>query len=267
MALIHQKNTYTIPRGRVYFNPLNRATDEYLGEIYLGNCPGLTLSIESERVTHYSSERGIREKDFSQTIETNRTGKLTCDNIAAQILALFLSGSYGTVTQSAGTVTGEKHTVLPGRYYQLGTTATAPTGARKVSAVIVTSDDAIDPTPYEAGKDYVLDAARGTLQILDTGDITAGDTVVVGYTVTATSWEGIRTGQHNDLEGSLRIAADNAAGINFDYFMPRVSLTPSGELPLITSSNDFIEIESDIDVLTPQDGRAAIYVDGQPAVA
>lgn len=49
MALTYSQNKYTIPRGRVFFSPINTATDEYLGELYMGNCPSLGLSIETEK--------------------------------------------------------------------------------------------------------------------------------------------------------------------------------------------------------------------------
>ena len=139
MALTYSQNKYTIPRGRVFFNPINTATDEYLGELYMGNCPSLGLSIETEKAEHYSSETGLREKDASVVLEVKRTGSLTCDNMSGTNVALFLSGSTGTITQAGASVTDEVIDVIPGRYYQLGLGASTPVGARKVSAVVVTN--------------------------------------------------------------------------------------------------------------------------------
>lgn len=260
MALTYSQNKYTIPRGRVFFNPINTATDEYLGELYMGNCPSLGLSIETEKAEHYSSETGLREKDASVVLEVKRTGSLTCDNMSGTNVALFLSGSTGTITQAGASVTDEVIDVIPGRYYQLGLGASTPVGARKVSAVVVTNS--AGTTTYVAGTDYLLDADRGRLQILATGTIVAGE-IKVDYTKAATTWEGIRSGAAGDLLGALRIVSDNATGDQRDFYMPRVSLVPSGEIPVIAEGTDFAQMTFDADVLKPANGEA-IYVDGMP---
>ena len=48
MPILHTKNEYLIQRGRAYFDPYN-ASEELTGEIDLGNCPGISLSIETEK--------------------------------------------------------------------------------------------------------------------------------------------------------------------------------------------------------------------------
>ena len=260
MALTYSQNKYTTPRGRVFFNPINTATDEYLGELYMGNCPSLGLSIETEKAEHYSSETGLREKDASVVLEVKRTGSLTCDNMSGTNVALFLSGSTGTITQAGASVTDEVIDVIPGRYYQLGLGVSTPVGARKVSAVVVTNS--AGTTTYVAGTDYLLDADRGRLQILTTGTIVAGD-IKVDYTKAATTWEGIRSGAAGELLGALRIVSDNATGDQRDFYMPRVSLVPSGEIPVIAEGTDFAQMTFDADVLKPANGEA-IYVDGMP---
>jgi len=260
MALTYSQNKYTIPRGRVFFNPINTATDEYLGELYMGNCPSLGLSIETEKAEHYSSETGLREKDASVVLEVKRTGSLTCDNMSGTNVALFLSGSTGTITQAGASVTDEVIDVIPGRYYQLGLGVNTPVGARKVSAVVVTNS--AGTTTYVAGTDYMLDADRGRLQILATGTIVAGE-IKVDYTKAATTWEGIRSGAAGELLGALRIVSDNATGDQRDFYMPRVSLVPSGEIPVIAEGTDFAQMTFDADVLKPANGEA-IYVDGMP---
>ena len=258
MALIYAKNQYTIPRGRVFFNPINSATDEYLGELYLGNCPSFGIAIETEKAEHYSSETGLREKDASVVLEVKRSGSLTCDNMSMSNVALFLSGSTGTITQAAGTTTDEVIKVLPGRYYQLGLAPLTPVGARKVTAVIVKNN--AGATTYVAGTDYMVDAERGTLQILATGTIVA-ESIKVTYTKAAVTWEGLRSGSAGELVGALRVVSDNATGANRDFFMPRVSLVPSGDLPVIADGTDFAQMQFDADVLKPANGEA-IYVDG-----
>lgn len=260
MALVYSQNKYAIPRGRVFFNPLNTATDEHQGEIYLGNCPSLGISIDTEKAEHYSSETGLREKDASVVLEVKRSGALQCDNMSGANVSLFLSGTTGTVTQAAGSVADEVIAVMPGRYYQLGLGPATPVGARKVSTVVV--KDSAGTTTYVAGTDYMVDADRGRLQILATGTIVAGN-IKASYARAAVTWEGIRSGSAGELLGALRIVSDNATGDNRDFYMPRVSLVPSGELPVIAEGTDFASMQFDVDVLKPANGEA-IYVDGLP---
>jgi hypothetical protein len=263
MALKFEKNEYSIPRGRVFFNPLDPATDQYLGEIYLGNCPGFKLQIEVQKAEHYSSETGLRQKDDSTVLEVKRSASITCDNMNAANTALFLSGSTGDQNQSAGEVDDndpEIITVIPGRTYQLGIGEQAVVGRRQVTDVVVKDQD--DLQTYDAGKDYSLDAQRGILQILAGGKIEAGE-IHVSYKYAACTWRGIRSGDNGDMTGALRVAADNAKGPNLDYWLPRVSLAPSGDLSVIADGTDYNQMTFKADVLKPASGEA-VYVDGLP---
>ena len=262
MALTYAKNQYTIPRGRVFFNPINNATDEYLGEIYLGNCPSFGISIETEKAEHYSSETGLREKDASVVLEVKRSGSLTCDNMSMSNVALFLSGSTGTITQVAGTVTDESIKVLPGRYYQLGLAPATPVGARNVTGVLVKSG--VGATTYVAGTDYNLDLETGRVQIIEGGAIVAGK-VQFGYTPVAASFESVKSGGKSELQGALRVVSDNATGGNRDWYLPKVTLTPSGDLALIAEGTDVVAMEFGLEALKPANGEA-IYCDGRPVV-
>lgn len=260
MALIFEKNEYQIPRGRVYFDPFD-ANDALTGESPFGNCPGFTVSIETTKSDHYSAETGLRQKDAAVVVEVNRTAKVTCDNVSPENLARFLSGTLETVNQSSSTVTDELISVQPGRHYQIGQTSANPAGARNISALTVKPETG--STPYVAGTDYVVDLALGRLQILSTGTITAGK-IKVGYTAPAATWKRIKTGAVSELSGAVRVIADNASGASRDYYMPKVTLTPSGELPVIAEGTDFVSMEFEVEILKPAN-QEAIYVDGRPA--
>lgn len=346
MAVQHAKNLYLIPRGRVYLDPLD-ASENYSGEIYLGNCPGLTLSIESEKAEHYSSENAKSEKDATWTVRIKRGGTLNCDNFSAANAALWLAGSHSRKQQQATPVSGERRTVQPGRYYQLGATAANPLGVRGVSAITVHAAagsasqqtvsnekhtginqgqqltlahapvsiqsvkvgaaqgsatpvnaagnytmtasglqvDASAPdipngstlwvsytytqsapgAAYQAGVDYLVDGETGRVQILEGGAISAPTEVLFGYTPMAGHYDSVRSGAGSEVTGALRIVSDNASGGNRDWYMPRVTLTANGDLPLISegSSTDVVQMQFSLDVLTPPNADA-IYCDGRP---
>lgn len=260
MALTYATNQYQIPRGRVFFDPFD-TNGNRTGERYLGNCPAFTVSVETEKAEHYSSETGLKQKDQTIVLQVNRTAEMTCDNMSASNVALFLSGEEVTVSQGSATVTNEAISVIPDRYYQLGQTAADPQGARSVSAVVVTN--VAGTTTYAEGTDYELDATLGRLHVLSTGTIGTA-TIHVDYTKAVKTWQRIKTGADSELKGVMRVVSDNASGDNRDFVMPSVTLTPNGELPVIADGTDFATMGFQVEILKPANAEA-IYIDGRPA--
>lgn len=259
MPIQHTTNQYLIARGRVYFDPYN-ASEELTGEIDLGNCPGLNLTITTEKKDHYSSQTGLREKDMSWNLQVDRTGTLTCDNFSPSNAALWLSGTIETKTQAATPVSDELRSVVPGRQYQLGATSSNPVGVRHVTAVTV--KNTTGTTTYVAGTDYNVDTATGRVQIIEGGAITAGP-VHFGYTPVAATFESVKSGAKAELTGALRIVSDNPGPDQRDWYLPKVTLTPSGDLSLIAEGDDVVAMEFGLEALKPANGEA-IYCDGRP---
>ena len=259
MAIQHIKNEYLIPRGRVYFDPFN-ASEELTGEFPLGNCPGFTISISTEKAEHFSSEAGLKEKDGSWNLQVNREGSVTCDNFSPSNAALWLSGTHEKKAQTAVAVVGELRSVIPGRLYQLGATPANPLGVRNVTGITVKSADGL--TPYEAGTDYNVDPATGRVQIIEGGAIVAGN-VAFGYTPVAGTFDAVKSGAKAELQGALRVVSDNATGANRDWYLPKVTLTPNGDLALIAEGTDVTQMEFGLEVLKPANAEA-IYCDGRP---
>lgn len=259
MALVHEKQQYSIPRGRVYFDPED-ANGNLTGEIPFGNCPDVTLNISVEKAEHFSSMEGLREKDESFPVQVDRTGGLACDNMTASNFALWLSGSREVKSQTATPVVGELRTVVPGRFYQLGSTTANPMGVRNVTAITV--KDQAGTTTYVAGTDYNVELETGRVQIMPDGDITAG-TVQFGYTPVAGTWEAVKSGAATETRGALRIVSKNASGGNRDFFMPKVSLVPDGDMPIIAEGTEFVSLNFSLEVLKGANTEA-IYADGRP---
>lgn len=262
MAIQNVVNEYQIPRGRVFFDQFD-ANGVTTGEVPFGNCPDFNITIESEKSDHYSSESGLRQKDASVTVEVNRTATITCDNISAANLARYLAGTVETVTQASGSVTDETITVYKGRQYQLGKTESNPAGVRNITDVVVTNSGAT--VTYVLNTDYAVDLELGRLQILADGAITDAASIKVDYTRPAKTWTRIKTGSNTELAGAIRVISDNASGENRDFYMPKVNLTPNGELPVITSDTDYVSMEFTVEILKPSNADA-IYVDGRPLV-
>lgn len=262
MAIQNVTNEYQIPRGRVFFDQFD-ANEALTGEVPFGNCPSFSVSIESEKSDHYSSESGLRQKDASVTVEVNRTATITCDNISAANLARYLAGTVETVTQEIGTVTDETITVYEGRQYQLGRTTSNPAGVRNVTDVVVTNS--AGTVTHVLNTDYAVDLELGRLQILAGGAIADAASIKVDYARPAKTWTRIKTGSNTELAGAIRVISDNASGENRDFYMPKVNLTPNGELPVVTSETDYVSMEFTVEILKPANADA-IYVDGRPLV-
>ncbi|MDT4876145.1 hypothetical protein FQZ97_1115650 [compost metagenome] len=100
------------------------------------------------------------------------------------------------------------------------------------------------------------------MQISVGGAITAGE-VQFGYTPVAGSYTRLKTGGDVSFLSAIRVVADNAAGSNKDWYMPRCRLTPSGDLPIVSNEVEFVTVEFDVDILKSANAEA-IYVGGRP---
>ncbi|CAA2107104.1 hypothetical protein VVAX_04069 [Variovorax paradoxus] len=259
MPIVHTKTELSAPRGRLRLDIFN-ALEEVTGEEEMGNCPSFVLTIDSEKAEEFSAETAGSELIGTLTGKVKRTAKITCNNMSMATYQRFLAATSEVVVQSAVAVTGELRTVTPGKIYQLGQTAANPIGVRNVTAVSVKTEDGT--TPYVAGEDFNVDPETGAVQIIAGGGITAG-VVQFGYTPVAGSYTRLKTGGNTSFLAAVRVVADNASGSNKDWYMPRVSMTPSGDLPIVSNEVEFVKVEFDVDVLKSANAEA-VYVGGRP---
>lgn len=254
----------SLGRGELHFARFKTGTQIPDGERYLGNSPEFNLTIENENLDHFSSDRGVREKDFSIVLQSNRTGSLTLDEIVAENIALFFQGKTEILTTAAVTsaATEEFEGVHVGYGYQLGVTSTTPAGIRSVDDVTVTNGAVAPATlvTYVVGEDYVIDEGLGRITILAGGDIEEDDDITVSYKVEA-SERFTATSGTEPVEGALRYIARNPHGMLIDYYMPYVKLTPNGDLAL--KSEEWQTIPLSVEILRRGE-LEAIYLDGRP---
>jgi hypothetical protein len=250
---------YVLGRGKLYFGQFAAGTQTPLGERDFGNTPDFKFSIKTSMLDHYSSQGGIKEKDDSITLEVDRSGAITVDNITPENLALFFLGSTDTLTTVAA-VNGDETFVdaQQGMYYQLGVSAACPQGVREVSTVVVK----VGVATKTIATDYTGDTALGRVYIVPGGGIANLDDVQVTYHVSATTRSRVIS-SNTPIEGALRFVAVNPKGVNRDYFMPWVKITPNGDYSLI--GDTWQQITFDIEILT-KTGLAAVYADGRALV-
>lgn len=265
MSLNYSKSKKVIGAGRLFFEETNgQGVPLSGGEIYLGDSPGFSLTVESESLEDWSSDGPIAEKDVDVAIRVNRNFNVTTKNVSFDNLANFIIGTVGTVAQASGSVTAEAHNdVQPGRYYQLGVTAGSPTGVRGISAVVVKDDTTPTAVTFEVGVDYELDAATGRIRIVPGGDIEAGTNLRIDYTRAANSRDQVRSSSLGAKYGRLRYIEDATFGEPRDVYAPFVQMKPTGELAF-KSRETVQQMGWAVSIQSPPAGGSALYIDGRP---
>lgn len=260
-------DNYTLGAGKLYFAPFEPGTETPTGRRYIGNTPGFTLGNTVEKTDHYSSDSAAREKDLSVTTQVTRNASIRCDYISRENLAIQFLGTSLEVSDTLTTVTDEAiNAVEPGLYYQLGRSATRPAGYRGLTqhssgVNIVVTDDAVTPEEFDENDDYTIDMETGQLYIVPGGAIDSGTNLQVSYKVAAGTYEQVISG-NDEQTGELYYVADNQQGKNRDVLLPKVTLSPNGEIDL--KSTSFQEMTWAVEILKKA-GHEAVYINGRKA--
>ncbi|CAM3844121.1 hypothetical protein G6L26_009825 [Agrobacterium radiobacter] len=255
---------YTLGRGELHFSRFKPGTQIGEGYRYLGNSPEFSLTLETEELAHFNSDRGIREKDKSITLEVTRSGSLVLDEINEDNLAYYFFSAAGkeTITEAGGTVTGYAIAdAIPGRSYQLGETLTDPVGDVKISTTGLTVKKGA--TTFTILDDYLIDYERGLLTIVEGGAIVEGDDLTVDYTTLASSYDRVISGSEK-VEGQLLFITRNASGPDRKILMPYVTLAPNGDYNL--KGDDWQQIPFTLELLR-KGATESIYITSMPKAA
>lgn len=250
----------TLARGRLYFAPYKPGTQIPGGERFVGNCSEVTINSETETLDHFKSTEGVRIKDDSVILENTRSGSIVTDDLSDENVSVFSLGIAEEISVASATAQETTFTeVRPGDSFQLGTTALMPAGVRKVTVASVTDGAPSSPVTYVAGTDYVVDADRGRITILEGGNIDADSDIEVTWSNAAYKFQRVTAGS-TEREGALRWISANPKGPQRDYFFPDVKLSPNGDLSLV-SGEDWATLPLSIEVLE-KEGLAPWYADG-----
>lgn len=260
---------YTLGRGRLYFDRFTpsqvaagiSASTRGEGERYFGNTPELSMTSAEETLDHFDSDQGVRTKDDSVSLQLDRTGSFTTDNISVENLSLyFLSDGAADVTQSAATAAEFViEDAKQGLFYQIGATPANPSGVRSISNVVVKSGVAFADTVTQAGN-YEVDEVLGRIYILP-GSTIDNEDIEVTYDVAATTREQVIS-KSQSIYGALRFVADNPKGKNRDYYFPYVKLAPDGDYAL--KGDDWQSMSFSFEALKKATNIESLYIDGRP---
>jgi len=245
--------------GKLYFDAED-ANGSKIGERYLGDTPGFEVEVTTESVETWDSDGQTAQKLLNVATKVTRMANIVCQHISNENLALFALGDVSTKAQTSTPVADEPLTVKQGYWYQLGVSASNPTGVRNVSSVTVTGSGGT-PT-HTVDTDYELDLAMGRIYIVVGGGIADDADILVDYTPAANSRTQVITSSAAAKFGALRFIADNTNGANRDFYAPRVQLKPNGTLAM-KSRDASMQMGFQCEFL--KTSLEALYVDGRPA--
>jgi len=249
--------------GKLYWEEEDANGDLAGSEVLLAETPSLSQSINTERVTDDNSDGAIAEQDLDIATKVIRSLAFSTKDISAKILAMFVLGSEATITQSATPVVAEAVGLAKqGEHMQLGKSINV-TGVRGISAVVIK----VGAATKVLDTDYTLDAVLGRIFIVAGAGINEGDAILADFTPTANTRQQINTDQLGSKSGALRFIADNTTGDNKDAYIPKVTLSPNGEVNW--KSRDTVQdlaFDGSVGTRTANGVTfAQVYIDGRPA--
>lgn len=267
VADMNSKN-YVLGKGQVFFDKFAdgvavNANTVGSGERYLGNTPEYTVAVSANKLDHFDSDSSIKQKDASVQLDLNRTGKMTCDNLNSNNLALWFQGSSAILTQAGAVGVVETVTVKQGLHYQIGASSATPAGVRKISNVAVKKGSPGFATAVAAAGNYQVDLDLGRIYIENNAtDIPDNTIIQITYDTVASTREQILSGS-NPIYGALRFISNNPTGAQRDHFYPYVMLSPNGDHAL--KGDAWQQIGFNFEVLKKASNIENCYIDGRPA--
>lgn len=271
-----------IGRGKVFLDVYRKGV--YEGERYLGNTPSFSLSSSADKLDHYNSDSGLREKDKSITLENGRTGSLEVDDISLENVALMFAGQVYSGISSAQKNVFERvnggNPITKNRVYQLGVTDEFPQGRGSIdpatftigyadASIAISGGDGdissitgVTALPHE---NFELDTTTGRLYIeSDAPAINGSVQLVVKYDRVAYSQDLIISSD-DSIEGALRFVSDNPEGEQMSYYLPKVSIAPDGDYAL--KGDDWQVMSFTFDVLKRDCKTKRVYAYRNPITA
>lgn len=242
-------NNIWLGRGSLEFAPLDPATGKPTHFRHLGNVTALSVTSESETLSHTSSRTGIAQVDREIVTSQKLNISFTLDHTTDfGNLALFLSGSELKDQANAARSAGGSVTdvlihadALPGRTYELRdanggrlynlSTNTAHLELKSAATTLPVSANLIE------GPDYTVDRVWGTVTLLSTGAFVSGHSLWFKYTRQGSEQfvDMVQMLTTSKLSGFLRYKGINPANqdkkILVDFHS--VSVKADGEVQLI----------------------------------
>lgn len=257
----------TIPRGKVLFAEYRPGTRLPAGKRFVGNCPELTVSRDTNALDHYSSTSGTNTLDASIPLGGDLNINLVTDDIQPENLRYWFMGDRKTVSVTAQSdVTQTLEEVMRNDFYQIGRTETQPLGVGRLVTVAVAAAGS-GGSAYVEFEDYEVDYDSGLLYIMPGGAIADESDIVVTYSTTAHTYQEITSGSKS-VEGEMTFISDNPYGPNRKLVMPRVRWQPNGDLSFLTDPEapTWMQLSFNLRCMKKGNLPLVLNADGLPAI-
>lgn len=195
----------------------------------------ITINVSANTVDVPDEDSPTAETIVSVADAVTRGGQLTIKDWDDELKAAFLLGSASTFSQAATPVVDEACVLKVGSYVYFGKSASNPTGAKNVSAVVITTSDGL--TTYAEGTDYLLEADKGRAFILPTFTGTDGEAGLADYTPAAETRNRVASGGLTAKTAWLIFDSDYSNGKAENIEAPKVKLIPNGDITLKDRQN------------------------------
>lgn len=244
-------STYVLGRGKMYFSEI--LTDGTpAGYRFVGNCPEVTATVESENYEHYRSTQGLRVKDLDIIIQQSINWTAALENMNKDNLGIFFSAEEDTtftnpaITGFAGTTLvadGEMVSAATGGlWYQLVDADGEPAiGITATNAIDLESTNAT-PVTLTEDTDYIVDEETGRVFFLDTSPIqtiisgSEGVTATITADATANTSAKLGAGSKGETNVAIRFELINAQtdAVELIFFLHKAGVTSNGDAGFIS---------------------------------
>jgi len=244
-------STYVLGRGKMYFSEI--LTDGTpAGYRFVGNCPEVTATVESENYEHFRSTQGLRVKDLDIIIQQSINWTAALENMNKDNLGIFFSATEDTTFINPA-ITGVADTVLVadgemvsaatgGLWYQLYDADLEPaTGITTANAIALASTNAT-PVSLTEDTDYIVDGATGRVYFLDTAKVQAiisgseGVTATLTADAAAEASSKLGAGSKGETNVAIRFELMNAQtdAVELIFFLHKAGVTSNGDAGFIS---------------------------------
>lgn len=230
---IENGTRFSHPAGAVHIGRYN-SSGQKTGLRFPGSVKELVITPSEDEVEAYSAVDGARRLASSARLRRKLRLRAVLQEATMENLALLTAGDEWLYTQAATAVVGEAvANSTPGiqldKAYRV-----AKTPVNSTPAVVVKEGAGTKV----AGTDYIFDYTTGLLYIPPASTITPGATnVTIDYTpiaVTGSQQKRVTIGTATSPLIELHFVGDPSAGPTMELYVPRLQMSPSGDLALIS---------------------------------
>lgn len=241
-----QTADYNLGRGIIYIAELDGTSGLPLDYRDLGNAPSFALSVDVEELVHQSSRAGLRTVDKRLVISQTVNFSFVLEELSAENLALFFSGTSVAATNPAIAGITSYHltdSAVLGRWYPIyeQTGGSRALDIAKANVALQEDPDGT-PTALVEGTDYTVDEEMGMIFLLPTA-VNVANGNVVGLTLTAdagalptTQTRAVTT---SGKDYALKFLGENPADASqrFEVELHSVQVNADGDFSLISESD------------------------------